>query len=204
MFAAPLPLAPPLVGGLTPATNSTAPIRHRLSDSFEDFPLRRQRSHTASPTPAARSPCCGHGTAAHEPGSPEGDVHRTRNARRAFEVDDLQAAIDRVAADGNGRKTRLVMRVLPRLPSDSRFSLGGRPECRTPYGQFDCIRAPFPPAPVSRVPQDPPMKCPMRGRQTGTSHHARVQARASASAADSCAPALDEQRVRRTRLLWRE
>jgi hypothetical protein len=46
----------------------------------------------------------------------------------AFEVDDLQAAIDRVAADGNGRKTRLVMRVLPRLPSDCRFSLGGRPE----------------------------------------------------------------------------
>jgi hypothetical protein len=43
----------------------------------------------------------------------------------AFEVDDLQAAIDRVAADGNGRKTRLVMRVLPRLPSDCRFSLGG-------------------------------------------------------------------------------
>jgi hypothetical protein len=39
----------------------------------------------------------------------------------AFEVVDLQAAIDRVAADGNGRKTRLVMRVLPRLPSDCRF-----------------------------------------------------------------------------------
>jgi len=38
----------------------------------------------------------------------------------AFEVDHLQAAIDRVAADGNGRKTRLVMRVLPRLPSDCR------------------------------------------------------------------------------------
>jgi hypothetical protein len=52
----------------------------------------------------------------------------------AFEVDDLQAAIDRVAADGNGRKTRLVMRVLPRLPSDCRFSLGGRPECRTATG----------------------------------------------------------------------
>jgi hypothetical protein len=52
----------------------------------------------------------------------------------AFEVDDLQAAIDRVAADGNGRKTRLGMPVLPRLPSDCRFSLGGRPECRTPTG----------------------------------------------------------------------
>jgi hypothetical protein len=37
----------------------------------------------------------------------------------AFEVDDLQAAIDRV---------------LPRLPSDCRFSLGGRPECRIPTG----------------------------------------------------------------------
>ena len=51
----------------------------------------------------------------------------------AFEVDDLQAAIDRVAADGNGRKTRLVMRVLPRLPSDCRFSLGGRPEWPNPH-----------------------------------------------------------------------
>lgn len=86
----------------------------------------------------------------------------------AFEVDDLQAAVDRVAADGNGlvggigqyediwrtayvrgpegimcrqpsgsadatvnRKTRLLMRVLPKLPSDCRFSLSGRPECRT-------------------------------------------------------------------------
>jgi hypothetical protein len=43
----------------------------------------------------------------------------------AFEKDDLQAAIDRVAADGNGRETRLVMRVLPRLPSDCRFRSAG-------------------------------------------------------------------------------
>jgi hypothetical protein len=43
----------------------------------------------------------------------------------AFEVDDLQAAIDRVAPGGNGRKTRLVMRVLPRLPSDYRLGFTG-------------------------------------------------------------------------------
>jgi hypothetical protein len=58
----------------------------------------------------------------------------------AFEVDDLQAPIDRVAADGNGRKTTLVVRVLPRLPSDCRFSLGGRPEYRTPSGQSPFAR----------------------------------------------------------------
>ena len=45
----------------------------------------------------------------------------------AFEVDDLRAAIDRVATDGNGRKTRLVMRVLPGLPSDAGFRSAGVP-----------------------------------------------------------------------------
>jgi hypothetical protein len=111
----------------------------------------------------------------------------------AFEVDDLQAAIDRVAADGNGRKTRLVMRVLPRLPSDCRSSLGGRPECRTRYGHLACIRAPFPAEPVPRVPEHPPDE----GATTGTSNHARLHARASASAANPCAPALDEHRSSR-------
>ena len=30
-------LAPPLVGGLTPATNTTAPIRHRVPDFFDEL-----------------------------------------------------------------------------------------------------------------------------------------------------------------------
>ncbi|GAA2680218.1 hypothetical protein GCM10010412_064280 [Nonomuraea recticatena] len=34
-------LAPPLVGGLTPATNTTAPIRHRLPDFFHLMPRIR-------------------------------------------------------------------------------------------------------------------------------------------------------------------
>src|SRR5258706_15144411 len=44
MIAVPFALAPPLVGGLTPATNTTAPIRHRLPDFFEELsgtPLRQ-------------------------------------------------------------------------------------------------------------------------------------------------------------------
>src|ERR671919_443719 len=36
-----LSFAPPLVGGLTPPTNATAPIRHRLPDFFEELPGRR-------------------------------------------------------------------------------------------------------------------------------------------------------------------
>src|SRR4051794_17861129 len=34
-------LAPPVMGGLTPATNTTAPIRHRLPDSRKNSPGRR-------------------------------------------------------------------------------------------------------------------------------------------------------------------
>src|ERR1700738_1099023 len=60
IIAVPFALAPTLVGGLTPATNTTAPIRHRLLDFFEELsgtPVvsdptarvsRRQRSTTAS------------------------------------------------------------------------------------------------------------------------------------------------------------
>jgi hypothetical protein len=36
MSALPL-LGRPLVGGLTPATNTTTPIRHRLPDFFEEL-----------------------------------------------------------------------------------------------------------------------------------------------------------------------
>ena len=44
IIAVPFALAPPLVGGLTPATNITAPIRHRLPHFFEELsgtPLRQ-------------------------------------------------------------------------------------------------------------------------------------------------------------------
>ncbi|MEV4166443.1 hypothetical protein [Nonomuraea dietziae] len=34
-------LAPPLMGGLTPATNTTASIRHRLPDFFDLMPRIR-------------------------------------------------------------------------------------------------------------------------------------------------------------------
>src|SRR5215211_2980425 len=45
---------------------------------------------------------------------------------------------------------------------------------------------------MPRVPQHPPDEMPDEGATTGTSHHARLQARASASAANSYAPALDD------------
>jgi hypothetical protein len=54
---------------------------------------------------------------------------------------------------------------------------------------------------MPRVPQHPPDEMPDEGATTGTSHHARLQARASASAANSCAPALDDEQARRPRLL---
>src|SRR5450755_2034474 len=37
MIAVPSPWCRPLAGGLTPATNTTAPIRHRLPDFFEEL-----------------------------------------------------------------------------------------------------------------------------------------------------------------------
>jgi hypothetical protein len=49
---------------------------------------------------------------------------------------------------------------------------------------------------MPRVPQHPPDEMPDEGATTGTSHHARLQARASASAANSYAPALDDVRAR--------
>jgi len=48
---------------------------------------------------------------------------------------------------------------------------------------------------MPRVPQHPPDEMPDEGATTGTSHHARLQARASASAANSYAPALDEDQA---------
>src|SRR5919204_3031056 len=61
MSAAPYQ-APPLVGGLTPATNTTAPIRHRLPDFFEELsatpvvsdPTARQFHGDRAPPPQAR------------------------------------------------------------------------------------------------------------------------------------------------------
>jgi hypothetical protein len=54
---------------------------------------------------------------------------------------------------------------------------------------------------VPRVLHHPPDEMPDEGATTGTSHDVRLQARASASAANSYAPALDEERERRSRLL---
>jgi hypothetical protein len=62
----------------------------------------------------------------------------------------------------------------------------------TPCGHFACIRPPFPVEPVPRVPQHPPDEMPDEGATTGTSHDARLHARASAPAANSSAPALDD------------
>src|SRR6266536_2334690 len=55
-------LAPPLVGGLTPATNTTAPIRHRLPDFLRGLsgtpivsdPTTRQFRSDSAPLPQAR------------------------------------------------------------------------------------------------------------------------------------------------------
>jgi hypothetical protein len=74
---------------------------------------------------------------------------------------------------------------------------------RTACGHFACIRVPFPAEPVPRVRQHPPDEMPGVGATTGTSHDARLHPRASASAASFCAPAPDEQRERRSRLLLR-
>jgi hypothetical protein len=44
MISVPFAFAPPLAGGLTPATNTTAPTRHLLPDFFEKVsgtPVRR-------------------------------------------------------------------------------------------------------------------------------------------------------------------
>ena len=63
MIAVPFALAPPLVGGLTPATNTTAPIRHRLPDFFRRIfrdagrSAIRQRAMTRSPVCTARPSC---------------------------------------------------------------------------------------------------------------------------------------------------
>jgi hypothetical protein len=65
----------------------------------------------------------------------------------------------------------------------------------TPCGHSACIRAPFPLEAVPRVPQHPPDEMPDEGATTGTSHHALLDARASAPAANSCSPALDEMRA---------
>src|SRR5918992_126694 len=62
----------------------------------------------------------------------------------------------------------------------------------TPCRHFACIRPPFPVEPVPRVPQHPPDEMPDEGATTGTSHDARLHARASAPAANSSAPALDD------------
>src|SRR5918992_6365843 len=62
----------------------------------------------------------------------------------------------------------------------------------TPCGHFACIRPPFPEEPVPRVPQHPPDEMPDEGATTGRSHDARLHARASAPAANSSAPALDD------------
>jgi hypothetical protein len=52
----------------------------------------------------------------------------------------------------------------------------------------------FPGGAAAACPVTPPHEMPDAGATTGTSHHTRLHARASASAANSCAPALDEQR----------
>lgn len=47
MIAVPLPWRRPLAGDLTPATNTTAPIRHPLPDFFEElFRTTRSRRDT--------------------------------------------------------------------------------------------------------------------------------------------------------------
>src|ERR1700694_2458662 len=65
----------------------------------------------------------------------------------------------------------------------------------TPVGHSACIRAPFPVEAVPLVPQPPPHEMPDDGATTATSHHARLNARASAPAANSCAPALDDREL---------
>jgi hypothetical protein len=67
---------------------------------------------------------------------------------------------------------------------------------RNPYGHFACISRSFRRPRREAVPRDPPDESPDEGATTGTSHHALVQTGASASAADSCAPALDETQER--------
>src|SRR5436190_5255908 len=58
-------------------------------------------------------------------------------------------------------------------------------------GHFACIAGAFPRVRMQCVPQDPPDEMPDEGATTGR-RTTPTFARASASAADSCAPALDE------------
>jgi hypothetical protein len=82
------------------------------------------------------------------------------------------------------------------LDMESLISLRDRRVAGTTCGHFACIRAPFPAEPVPRVPQHPPDEMPDERATTGTSHDARLHVRASASAANSCAPASDDQQKR--------
>jgi hypothetical protein len=71
----------------------------------------------------------------------------------------------------------------------------------TPCGHSACIQAPSAKEPAPGVPQDPPHETPDEGATTGTSHHARLHARAGTSAANSCALAPDDEQEPRSRLL---
>jgi hypothetical protein len=105
---------PPLVGGLTPTTNSPAAIRHRLADFFRGLSATPAAIRHGILNSRTESPC-GRGTAAHQPGPPEGDVHRT----------DMDAGLSRRVAP----KAR-------RMPGFLRLRGGGSGWCAT-RGQTD-------------------------------------------------------------------
>ena len=99
---------------LTPATNTTAPIRRRLSDFFRGLSATPSAIRHGIPNSRSEIAICGHRTVAPvwscrassdpstSPDRPEAMSTELGMRNVAFEVDDLQAAVDRVGADGNG------------------------------------------------------------------------------------------------------
>ena len=75
----------------------------------------------------------------------------------------------------------------------SRAARQAVPEAAEPLAVFCLHTGAFPVEPVPPVPQHPPDEMPEEGATTETSHDALLHARASAPAANSCAPALDDE-----------
>src|SRR4051794_27270426 len=123
MIAIPFTLTPPLVGGLTSATNTTAPTRHRLPDFFEELsgtpivsgPTARRFRGDCAPLPQARparrlDPC-----ARSRASAPSGKIHRM-----GTEFADKSAEMFRALADGETgtfrSSLRQVFQLSPRVP----------------------------------------------------------------------------------------
>jgi hypothetical protein len=84
---------------------------------------------------------------------------------------------------------------------ESLIQLPDRRVAGTPCGHPSCKAVLSDANRIHGVPEDPPDEVPGARATTGTRCHARVWARASASEPNSCAPAMDDEQERRSRLV---